>query len=318
MIRAVRDRIPTHRNSGPQVLLRCPCGGDLCELRCLYCGFRLEARDGIVHALLPWRAGCYQRFVDEYSRIRQAEGRGTQDGAFYLALPYADTTRKNSRQWQIRARSFECLQAILRCSFPVERGARVLDIGAGNCWMSYRLAIAGYQPFAVDLGIDALDGLRAAEHYRTCVPILFQRFQAEMDHLPFQDAQFDVAIFNASFHYSQDYEMTVREALRCVKRGGMIAIVDSPWYSREESGQRMVIERRSAFLRKYGTASDAIEHREYLTDERLGELEATVAIEWETHLPRYGLRWAARPLVARLRGRREPSRFRIYTAWKQK
>lgn len=318
MIRAAQDKVSLHRNRSAEVLLRCPCGGDLCESRCVYCGFRLEVRDGIVRALLPWRAGYFQRFVDEYSRIRQAEGRGSRDDAFYVSLPYADRTGNNSRQWQIRARSFDCLLSLLGCSFPVERGARVLDIGAGNCWMSYRLAMAGYQPFAVDLAIDELDGLRAAEHYRTRLPSLFPRFQAEMDNLPFQDAQFDVAIFNASFHYSQDFETTLREALRCVKRGGMVAIVDSPWYSRDQSGQQMVIERRNAFSRRYGTASDAIDHREYLTDQRLGELEATFATEWEIHSPRYGFRWAARPLLACLRGRREPSRFRIYTAWKQK
>ena len=318
MRRVITNSIPMHRATQAEVLLRCPCGGDLCEARCLHCGFHLEIRDGIVHALLPRRAGYYQRFVDEYGRIRQAEGRGGQDDAFYLGLPYADLTGKNSRQWQIRARSFDCLLSLLRCGFPVERGARVLDIGAGNCWMSYRLVIAGYRPFAVDLSVDPRDGLGAAEHYRSSVPVLFPRFQGEMDNLPFQDAQFDVAIFNASFHYSQDYEKTLREALRCLKRGGMIAIVDSPWYSRDESGRRMVSERQAAFLRKYGTASDAIDHREYLTNQRLGKLEATLAIEWEIHSPRYGFRWAARPLLARLRGRREPSQFRIYSAWKQK
>ena len=309
---------PADKATQAGVLLRCPCGGDVFGLRCLRCDFRFGIRDGIVYALLPRRAKYYQRFVDEYSRIRQAEGRGSRDDAFYLRLPYADLTGKNSRQWQIRARSFDCLLSVLHCSFPVERGARVLDIGAGNCWMSYRLAVAGYQPFAVDLGVDAQDGLRAAEHYRKSLPVLFPRYQAEMDNLPFEDAQFDVAVFNASFHYSQDYETTLREALRCVRRGGMVAIVDSPWYSREESGQQMLIERRMAFLRKYGTASDAIEHREYLTDKRLGELETALAIEWGAHLPKYGFRWAARPFLARLRGRREPSRFRLYTAWKQR
>jgi SAM-dependent methyltransferase len=139
-----------------------------------------------------------------------------------------------------------------------------------------------------------------------------------MDHLPFQDAQFDIAIFNASFHYSQDYGITLREALRCLRRGGMVAIVDSPWYSREESGRQMVSERRAAFLRLYGTASDAIEHREYVTDKCMRELEAAFGIRWEIHSPHYGFRWAARPLVAGLLRRREPSRFQIYTARKPK
>lgn len=317
-MRAMQNSISTHPDTLAGVLLRCPCGGELSDLRCLQCRFRLEPRNGIVHALLPGREEYYRRFVEEYGRVRQAEGRGSQGDAFYLRLPYADLTGKNSRQWQIRARSFDRLMSLLRCGFPVERAPRILDLGAGNGWMSYRLATAGYQPFAVDLTLDSHDGLGAAEHYRSSLSGLFPRLQAEMDHLPFLNAQFDVAIFNASFHYAQNYETTLREALRCVKSGGMVAIVDSPWYSQDESGQRMITERQVTFLRKYGTASNAIEHREYLTDERLGQLEATLAIEWEIHSPSYGFRWAIRPVLARLRGRREPSRFRIYTAWKPK
>ncbi len=96
-------------------------------------------------------------------------------------------------------------------------GGRILDLGAGNCWMSFRLALSGYRPVAVDLLTNDHDGLGAATHYRKHLNILFPRFQAEMEYLPFQGEQFDAIIFNASFHYSEDYEATLREALRCVK-----------------------------------------------------------------------------------------------------
>jgi hypothetical protein len=78
----------------------------------------------------------------------------------------------------------------------------------------------------------------------------------------------------------------------------------------------MVSERRAAFLRKYGTASDAIEHVEYLTDERLQNLAAALSVRWEVHFPRYGFRWAMRPLLAKIRRNRTPSEFRIYVAHK--
>ena len=32
------------------------------------------------------------RFLDDYIKIRHAEGRGSQDAAYYLALPYRDIT----------------------------------------------------------------------------------------------------------------------------------------------------------------------------------------------------------------------------------
>jgi len=76
----------------------------------------------------------------------------------------------------------------------------------------------------------------------------------------------------------------------------------------------MVAERQSAFLSRFGTASDAIGSREFLTDQRLNALEDQLGVRWQVHSPYYGLRWAARPLIAKLRGRREPSKFRIYVA----
>jgi ubiquinone/menaquinone biosynthesis C-methylase UbiE len=144
----------------------------------------------------------------------------------------------------------------------------------------------------------------------------FLRFQAESAHLPFTNGQFDLAIFNASFHYSEDYRATLSEALRCVRTGGTVMICDSPWYADDMSGKRMVEERRQRFLSQFGTASDSIHSLEYLTDQRLESLERHFSIQWQVHTPWYGLRWAARPLVAKLRGKREPSRFRIYTARK--
>lgn len=299
------------------VQLQCPrCQHALTGLDCLLCKYRLRNIGGILDALPPERAAHYARFIEEYERIRAAEGRGSESESFYLGLPYTDISERNSQQWRIRARSFDCLMArVLKPDFPTG-GGQILDLGAGNCWMSYRLAAAGHHPFAVDLLTNDSDGLGAAEHYRAHLPGLFPRFRAELEHLPFQNEQFDAVVFNASFHYAEDYEAALREALRCVIAGGVVVICDTPWYSREESGKQMVSERHVLFLHRYGTASDSIKNLEYLTDERLQALEERLSIHWTAYSPRYGFRWAMRPLMAKLRNRREPSRFRIYVARK--
>jgi len=299
------------------VRLQCPrCRHILTGLDCLLCNFGLRDNGGILDALPPERAAHYARFIEEYERIRAAEGRGSESESFYLALPYTDISERNRQQWQIRARSYDCLMArVLKPDFPTG-GGRILDLGAGNCWMSFRLAAAGHHPFAVDLLTNDSDGLGAAEHYRAHLPGLFPRFRAELTHLPFKNEQFDIAIFNASFHYAEDYEAALREALRCVKASGLVVISDTPWYSREESGKQMVSERHALFLHRYGTASDSIKNLEYLTDERLQSLEERLSIRWNIYSPRYGFRWAMRPLIAKLRNRREPSRFRIYVVRK--
>src|ERR1700722_3019280 len=303
--------------SHSEILLRCPrCSANLLGLSCSKCRLQLSDNGGVIHPLTPDSAAHYAQFIVDYERIRIAEGRGSSDDDFYLALPYRDLSGRNSNQWEIRARTFDCLiERVAKPNLP--RDARILDLGAGNCWLSFRLALAGLRPCAVDLLTNDNDGPGAAEHYRKHLPPpLFQRFQAELSRLPFQSEQFDAALFNASFHYAEDAEAALGEALRCVKRGGYVIICDTPWYSSEASGNAMVSERRSAFLRRYGTNSASIQSIEYLTNERLQSLEEHLWIRWKIHSPHYGLRWAMRPFLAKICGRREPAKFRIYIAQK--
>ena len=299
------------------VMLRCPrCFSLLDNFDCSACGSRLACEQGIWKALLPERRARFARFVENYESIRAAEGRGSTDADYYLALPYRDLSGRLSSQWAIRARTFRYIERKIlpRIPTPTQNPLRILDLGAGNGWMSYRLASQGHAPVAVDLLTNDRDGLGAARHYKQRLGFPFPCVQAEVDNLPFADSQFDVAIFNASFHYSENYEKTLAEALRCVRGGGIVLIADTPWYSDERSGLRMLEERRALFIKRYGFPSDELRSLEYLTDKRLGALEQRFHIRWQTHRPNYGMRWQMRPLLAKLRRARKPSRFRIYTA----
>ena len=304
--------------------LRCPrCGTSMGELpqedatlTCSHCKVNLPRERGVWKALLPEREAYYARFVEEYQSIRASEGRGSNHSDYYLALPDRDLSGRNSGQWAIRARTFryivhKILPRILAGPHP---SLRILDLGAGNGWMSYRLARMGHVPVAVDLLTNDQDGLEAAEHYQQRLPSRFPRFQAELDNLPFVARQFDLVIFNASFHYSENYQKTLAEALRCTRQHGTVLIADSPWYGDEQGGLRMLEERRVSFIKRYGFPSDGLRSLEYLTDRRLQEMEKWFGIQWQLHEPYYGIRWQMRPWLARLRRRRTPSRFRIYTA----
>src|SRR3546814_3025787 len=107
----------------------------------------------------------------------------------------------------------------------------------------------------------------AARHYRAHLPALFPRFQASFGQLPFADDECDAAVFNDSFHYSEDGEAVLRESLRCVKPGGMVIMSESPWCRREEDGGRVLAERQSAFLLRHGTAGRTIAILGFLTAE---------------------------------------------------
>jgi SAM-dependent methyltransferase len=310
------------------VIVQCPCCAgkigtlkdglsEKCSVRvCPDCSWGLQSEQGIWKTLLPGRAAHFSKFIMEYESIREAEGRGSADSAFYLSLPYCDVTARNQSQWKIRARSFDYIERRILPKYFAKRTKelRILDLGAGNCWMSYRLALRGHFPVAVDLLVNDRDGLGAAWHYRKRLPSLFPRFQAELGRLPFAHGQFDLTVFNASFHYSEDYEQTLSEALRCTRVGGVIVIADTPWYSCEESGEQMIRERKAAFAARYGTASDSINSLEYLTDSRLRRLERICGIQWQVDSPYYGFQWSLRPYVAALNQRREPSQFRVFSA----
>ena len=97
----------------------------------------------------------------EYQTVRAAEGRGSEDPEYYLALPYRDLSGRNVSQWAIRARTFRYIERkILPPLEAVHPAAmKVLDLGAGNGWMSYRLALRGHRPAAVDLLTNDQDGL---------------------------------------------------------------------------------------------------------------------------------------------------------------
>jgi SAM-dependent methyltransferase len=296
------------------VRLRCPrCSANLSSLSCAKCGMEMCESDGIVHALRPERVEHYARFIAEYEHIRAEEGRGSNGADFYLDLPYRDASGRNADQWRIRSRTYQyVLDRILTPTLPF--GAKILDLGAGNCWMSHRLTRAGYSMVGVDLLTNSFDGLGAADHYQKHLPKDLPRFQAELEHLPFQDRQFDAAIFNASFHYAEDAYAAVAEALRCVKRDGVVVISDTPWYSCEAFGIQMVKERRQRFLLRYGTESASLDSIDFITDDLLRALEGRLKIQWKVFSPNYGVRWSMRPYIAMLRRRREPARFRVYVA----
>jgi SAM-dependent methyltransferase len=328
--RKIRANGLTPRLLEDGVLLLCPsCGGDInaalpwngaetltLNFSCADCGFQIRRERGIWHALPPDRQNHYARFMREYETVRAAEGRGGEEPSFYLALPHQDLTGRHAYQWQIRARSFRYVE---RAILPAlgnkhDRPLTILDLGAGNGWLSYRLSLRGHRCVAVDLLTNEFDGLAAAWHYSAALSRPLLCFRAEVERLPFAKAQADCVIFNASFHYSEDYSRTLGEAVRCLRPGGAILIVDSPWYSSEKAGAAMVQERRKQFTQQFGFPSDGLASQEFLTDERLAALAEQFGLRWTVHRPWYGMRWAMRPWVGKWKRRREPASFRIYVA----
>jgi SAM-dependent methyltransferase len=274
---------------------------------CNGCARRFAQADGVWRMLRPERVALVDAFLADYTQIRLAEGRGSSDPAFYRNLPSCPASHPLAGQWRMHRRTWDSLRARVLPAKPSAAPLRIVDLGAGTGWLSNRLAQLGHEPCAIDLSCDGQDGLGAARHFVGG----WLRVQAEFDRLPLADASVDAVIFNASLHYSSDYAATLREALRVLAPGGWLAVLETPVYRHEASGRRMVEERREYFRARFGTASDSVPSRQYLTWAGVTELSVMLGLKWRTVRPWYGIRWALRPWAARIRRRREPSQFPI-------
>ncbi|HUF39257.1 MAG TPA: class I SAM-dependent methyltransferase [Anaerolineales bacterium] len=264
-----------------------------------------ERRRGIWRFLTPEAIARTAGFIREYETVRQAEGRGWPTSNDYRMLPQTDPADPLAGMWRIRAASFRCFEQ--RVLGRMTGKQRVADLGAGSGWLAYRIAIQGHSVDAVDLLDNDWDGLGAHRHYEDA----FRPVQASFDELPYRPEVFNLVVFNAAFHYSVDYETTLEHTLAVLKPGGVIAVIDTPVYRREESGRRMVAEREHEFTGRFGFPSNALPLENFLTYERLEKLASSHDLAVRMHFPRASLRRRLEPLAARLRGRREPARFPV-------
>lgn len=254
------------------------------------------------------------RFRIDYAAHRAAEGRGHRREEL-LRLPWLESGPL-ARQWAVRARTFDAFVArvVEPMANAAERPLRVLDLGAGNGWLCYRLAQQGHACTAIDIRDDAVDGLGAA------APFLdrerFDCLVASFDPLPVADGFADLTVFNAALHYATDLASTLAEAARATRRGGIIAILDSPFYARAADGEAMVAEKHARAAERFGDRAGsllALPFVEYLTRERL-RLASPPGLRWRRRRVLYPLWYELRPVMARLRGGRAPSRFDLWMA----
>ena len=258
------------------------------------------------------------RFRSAYAAHRAAEGRGEGGLAELAALPYV---RRGplKREWDVRARSFE--RFVRRVLTPYERAAAphrlsVLDLGAGNGWLCNRLATRGHACVALEWRRDPIDGLAAGAAYGREVGSAFARVAASFQAIPLRQA-FDLVVYNAALHYATSLDEAIHEAVRVTRPSGAVVIVDSPFYPRPSDGQRMVVEKRAHARREWGARAEVLlglPAIEYLTPAALAASAAPHGLVWRRHRVRYPWWYELRPVVARLRGRRPPSRFDVWEA----
>ena len=247
-------------------------------LRCPQDGYRNEPRQGIRDFLTEEELAAHERFLEEYTAIRRAEGRGWDAADSYLIYPYIKLHGAMDVEVKLRAQSLEWLWEYL--TFRVQQRAdrewnplRVLDAGAGFCWLTRYLAEWGHSAVALDITIDDRDGLGAGRHYLENLPVEFDRVRATFETMPFVDRSFDAVVFNGALHYALDQRGVLSEAARVIGPGGAIIIIDSPFYHDAASGEKMLRER------------EGNERSGYLTYDALREHAAALGLDVEIDLP---------------------------------
>jgi ubiquinone/menaquinone biosynthesis C-methylase UbiE/uncharacterized protein YbaR (Trm112 family) len=272
-------------------------------------GLSFPLVDGIWRMLLPEREAYFQEFVEQYESVRQAEGWGGESADYYRALPYKDLSGRYPEIWRMRAAAFHTLVAeiVEPLSSQKRRPLKIVDVGAGNGWLAYRLAQGGHDLAAVDLLTNRVDGLGA----HACYDAAFTAVQAEFQRLPLTGKQADLVIFAAALHYAASAGEALREALRVLRPDGKLVVMESPTYHDPDSGEQMVLERKERFERTLGFRGDTVESENYLTFAGVEKLGQELELSWQRLAPDYGLRWRLRPYLARLLGSREPATFQI-------
>lgn len=255
-----------------------------------------------------------RRFRSDYAAQRASEGRAYEP-AELDALPYL-TSGLLARQWSVRARSYDVLvrEVFEPAAASRDRPLSILDLGAGCGWLCHRAALAGYTTVALDIRDDNVDGLGAAAHYLEDAHNAFARVVGSFDALPLAPHQFDVAVFNASIHYALDLGVVLHEAARVVRPGGKIAILDSPFYPDDADGAAMVTEKKRHAAAHFGERARTLmapAFIEFLTVARLAAVPG-IDLQWRRHRVRYPVWYEMRPIVARMRGHRQPSRFDLW------
>ena len=274
-------------------------------LGCAPCGERFDTRGGVFQFMAAAHVQAAAAFARQYRTVRARDGSWPVRPQDYRRLPYVPSDHPRLAEWRIRRVSYAHLERYVR-----RDRLRIVDIGAGCGWLSHRLTALGHRVAAVDRLDDEIDGLGACRHY----PASFAAVCADFDALPFAPGQFDLAVFNASLHYSPDPAATLAEAVSVLAPEGTVAVMDSPMFVDAEDGRRMVADQLRRFEAEAGIAAPTCPGVGFLTFDALASMAADLGLAWHYVPSRGSLLWRLRRQVAGIRLRRAPAAFGMWVA----
>jgi SAM-dependent methyltransferase len=276
--------------------------------RCGACGAAFACEGGIYRFLLPRAQDAKAAFLAQYRRVRAQDGCGSYAPEARRALPEVPATDPHADEWRIRARSVSTLLGLIPRSGAA--AARVLDAGAGNAWLSNRIAADGHDVVAIDVSDDERDGLGACSAYaaRICA------VQGDFETMPFAPGQFDTIVFNASLHYAARPADVLHHARALLREGGILAVMDSPMFADAGDGRSMVERESTSMKERFALDRVELPGRGFLTFSELDRAACDGRLRSTFVRSRGSLGWEARRLWGGRRLGRAPAAFGVWIA----
>jgi SAM-dependent methyltransferase len=128
--------------------------------------------------------------------------------------------------------SMPAFDQVLRIDYLREKiRGKVLDVGAGTCWLTAKTSLLPTvdQVFALDLSENFMrtTGVRILQHFNAELgKITF--VISDFNEIPLDDASLDCAFLFATFHHSLSPIKTLQEVGRCLKKNGVLMILENP------------------------------------------------------------------------------------------
>lgn len=137
-------------------------------------------------------------------------------------LPFPTVTKDTTFQLKSGAMGHNFLEIVEK--LKLKGSERVLDVGAGSCWTSYRLAQQKCEVVATDQRTMKYWGLRSVNTYAADVEHRLRGVCCNFDVLPFKDQCFDVVVINNAFQYVSSLSHFLQEVRRVLKDGGTLVL----------------------------------------------------------------------------------------------
>jgi ubiquinone/menaquinone biosynthesis C-methylase UbiE len=162
-------------------------------------------------------------------------------------------------------------------------GMRLLDVGCGPGSITRGLAerVAPGEVVGVDLSAETLEAARRDAAARRLDNLRYQ--DGSVYELAFPDASFDVAYAHQVFQHLREREAALREMLRVIRPGGLIAVRDVDWgtvayWPRDTWIDRFIEVHHQTWYRNGGEPRMGRQLRALFNDAAIAEVRITASL----------------------------------------